>query len=83
MKRKTTTNKPKEFIISEAELSKPEMGVMPNIPNVVNNTKKGKNTIKLERQLTQTPAVMGWLITFFRVFKKIYTHIIKWQGWII
>ncbi len=60
MKRKAaTTNKPKEFIISEAELSKPEMGVIPNTPNVVNNTKKGKNTIKLERQLTQTPAVMG------------------------
>ncbi len=52
MKRKTTTNKPKEFVISEADLSKPEMGVMPNTPNVVNNTKKGKNTIKLERQLT-------------------------------
>ena len=52
MKRKTTTNKPKEFVISEADLSKPEMGVMPNTPNVVNNTKKGKITIKLERQLT-------------------------------
>ena len=59
MQRKTTTTKSKEFTISAAELSKPEMGVIPNTPNVVNTTKKGKNTIKLERQLTQTPAVMG------------------------
>ena len=53
MKRKTTTNQPKEFVISEAELSKPEMGVVSNTLKVVNTTKKGKNTIKLDRQLTQ------------------------------
>ena len=59
MKRKTTTNQPKEFVISEAELSKPEMGIVSNTLKVVNTTKKGKNTIKLDRQLTQTPAIMG------------------------
>ena len=47
MKRKTTTNQPKEFVISAAELSRLGMGVMFKAYKVVDTTKKGKITIDL------------------------------------
>ncbi len=49
MKTKTTT-KPKELTISSAELSRFGMGVMNKDIKVVNTAKKGKITIKLERE---------------------------------
>jgi len=51
MKRKAaTTNKPKEFTISAAELSRLGMGVKSRALKVVDTAKKGKITIRLERQ---------------------------------
>jgi hypothetical protein len=48
MKQKTT--KSKELTISSAELSRFAMGVMSRALKVVNTAKKGKITIKLEKQ---------------------------------
>lgn len=48
MKQKTT--KTKELTISSAELSRFGMGVMSRALKVVNAAKKGKITIKLEKQ---------------------------------
>jgi len=60
MKRKTEpTNKPKEFTISATELSRLGMGVMSRALKIVDTAKKGKITIRLERQQTHSPAVMG------------------------
>lgn len=50
MKTKTSKTKPKELIISSAELSRFGMGVMNRAIKVVNTAKKGKITIKLERE---------------------------------
>ena len=47
---KTKTAKPKELTISSAELSRFGMGVMNKAIKVVNTAKKGKITIKLERE---------------------------------
>jgi len=49
MKRKTSKSKPREFTISSAELSRFGMGVMNRALRVINSAKKGKITIKLER----------------------------------
>jgi len=51
MQRKTTTTKSKEFTISAAELSRLGMGIMVRALKVVDTAKKGKITIKLEKQL--------------------------------
>jgi len=48
MKQKTT--KSKELTISSVELSRFGMGVMSRALKVVNTAKKGKITIKLEKQ---------------------------------
>ena len=48
MKQKTT--KTKELTISSAELSRFGMGVMSRVLKVVDAAKKGKITIKLEKQ---------------------------------
>jgi hypothetical protein len=50
MKRNTSKSKPREFTISSAELSRFGMGVMDRALKVVNTAKKGKITIKLERE---------------------------------
>lgn len=50
MKRKTTKSKPRELTISTAELSRFGMGVMNRALRVVNTAKKGKITIRLEKQ---------------------------------
>lgn len=50
MKRKTTKSKPRELTISTTELSRFGMGVMNRALKVVNTAKKGKITIRLERQ---------------------------------
>jgi len=50
MKRKTSKLKPREFIISSAELSRFGMGVINRALKVVNSAKKGKITIRLERE---------------------------------
>ncbi len=47
---KTKTSKSKEFTISTAELSRFGMGVMDKALKVVNSAKKGKITIKIERE---------------------------------
>ncbi len=47
---KTKTSKPRELIISSAELSRFGIGVMNKALKVVNSAKKGKITIKLERK---------------------------------
>ncbi len=47
---KTKTSKPREFTISSAELSRFGVGVMNRALKVVNSAKKGKITIKLERE---------------------------------
>ncbi len=47
---KTKTSKPRELTISSAELSRFVIGVMNNALKVVNSAKKGKITIKLERE---------------------------------
>jgi hypothetical protein len=50
MQRKTTTtNNPKEFTISAAELSRLGMGIMARALKVVDTAKKGKITIRLEK----------------------------------
>ena len=49
MKTKTST-KPKELTISSAELSRFGIGVMNKALKVLNSAKKGKITIKLERE---------------------------------
>ena len=49
MKTKTST-KPKELTISSAELSRFGMGVMNKAIKVVNTAKKGKITIRLEKE---------------------------------
>lgn len=50
MKRKTTKSKPRELTISTAELSRFGIGVMNKALRVVNTAKKGKITIRLEKQ---------------------------------
>jgi len=50
MKRKTSKSKPREFTISSAQLSRFGMGVMERALKVVNTAKKGKITIRLERE---------------------------------
>jgi len=50
MQRKTTTSKSKEFTISATELSRLGMGIMTKALKVVNTAKKGKITIRLEKQ---------------------------------
>ncbi len=47
---KTKTSKPRELTISSAELSRFGIGVMNKALKVVNAAKKGKITIKLEKQ---------------------------------
>jgi Cu/Ag efflux protein CusF len=50
--KKTTekSNKGKEITISASELTRLGMGVMTRALNVVNTARKGKITIKLERE---------------------------------
>jgi len=50
MKTKTSKSKPREFTISSAELSRFGMGVMNKALKVVNTAKKGRITIKIERE---------------------------------
>ena len=50
MKRKTSKSKSREITISSAELSRFGMGVMNKALKVVDTAKKGKITIKLEKQ---------------------------------
>ncbi len=50
MKTKTSKSKPREFTISSAELSRFGMGVMSKALKVVNTAKKGRITIKIERE---------------------------------
>ncbi len=47
---KSKTSKPRELTISSAELSRFGIGVMNKALKVVNSAKKGKITIKLERE---------------------------------
>jgi hypothetical protein len=47
---KTKTSKPRELTISSAELSRFGIGVMSKALKVVNSAKKGKITIKIERE---------------------------------
>jgi hypothetical protein len=47
---KTKTSKPRELTISSAELSRFGIGVMNKALKVVNSAKKGKITIKIERE---------------------------------
>ena len=47
---KTKTTKPRELTISSAELSRFGTGVMNKALKIVNTAKKGKITIKLERE---------------------------------
>ncbi len=47
---KTKTTKPRELTISSAELSRFGTGVMNKALKVVNSAKKGKITIRLERE---------------------------------
>ena len=50
MKTKTSKSKPREFTISSAELSRFGIGVMSKALKVVNTAKKGRITIKIERE---------------------------------
>jgi len=50
MNRKISKSKPREFTISSAELSRFGIGVMNKALKVVNSAKKGKITIRLERE---------------------------------
>ena len=50
MKTKTLKSKPREFTISSAELSRFGTGVMNKALKVVNTAKKGRITIKIERE---------------------------------
>ncbi len=50
MKRNTSKSKPRELTISSAELSRFGIGVMNRALKVVNTAKKGKITIRLEKQ---------------------------------
>jgi len=47
---KSKTSKSREFTISSAELSRFGTGVMNKALKVVNSAKKGKITIKIERE---------------------------------
>ena len=47
---KTKTSKPRELTISSADLSRFGIGVMNKALKVVNSAKKGRITIKLERE---------------------------------
>jgi len=76
------TNKPIEFTMSAANLSRLEIGVNSRALKVVNTSETGKITVKLEKQFVQNPAVRG-LITFFLVLKKIHTPIISCKSWIM
>ena len=53
-----TTNKPKELIISAAELSRRGMGVMARALKVVDTAKKVRSPLDL-RNNKLSPAVMG------------------------
>ncbi|MDH3313399.1 MAG: hypothetical protein OEM28_09690 [Nitrosopumilus sp.] len=50
MKSKTSKSKPRELTISTSELSRFGMGVMSRAQKVVNTAKKGKITIRVERE---------------------------------
>ncbi|HJJ22682.1 MAG TPA: hypothetical protein OQH54_03075 [Nitrosopumilus sp.] len=50
MKSKTSKSKPRELTISSVQLSRFGMGVMAKALKVVNTAKKGKITIRLERE---------------------------------
>ena len=50
MKRKSPKSKPRELTISSAELTRFGMGVMHKALKVVDTAKKGKITIRLEKQ---------------------------------
>ncbi len=50
MKQNTSKSNPREIIISSAEISRFGMRVMDRAMKVVNTAKKGKITIKLEKQ---------------------------------
>ena len=47
---KTKTSKPRELTISSAELSRFGIGIMNRALKIVNSAKKGKITIKIERE---------------------------------
>ncbi len=50
MKQNTSKSNPREITISSAELSRFGIGVMNKALKVVNSAKKGKITIKIERE---------------------------------
>ncbi len=50
MKQNTSKSNPKEITISSAEISRFGMRVMDRAMKVVNSAKKGKITIKIERE---------------------------------
>ncbi|MDH3312880.1 MAG: hypothetical protein OEM28_07000 [Nitrosopumilus sp.] len=50
MKSKTLKSNPREFTLSTAELSRFGIGVMSRVLKVVNTAKKGKITIRVERE---------------------------------
>jgi hypothetical protein len=50
MKQNTAKTKPRELIISSAEISRFGMGVMSRALKIVDAAKKGKIIIKLEKQ---------------------------------
>ncbi len=50
MKQNTSKSKPKEITISSAEISRFGMGVLDRAMKIINAAKKGKITIKLEKQ---------------------------------
>ena len=50
MKSKTSKSKPRELTLSTSELSRFGMGVMSRALKVVNTAKKGKITIRVERE---------------------------------
>ena len=50
MKTKTSKSKPRELTLSTAEISRFGMGVMSKALKIVNTAKKGKITIRLERE---------------------------------
>jgi len=50
MKNKNSKSKPRELTLSTADLSRFGMGVMSRALKVVNTAKKGKITIRVERE---------------------------------
>lgn len=64
---KTKKSKPKELVISTAELSKLGMSVMNKALKVVNTAKKGKITIRVEK--TQ-PGIVIWICRLITIFDQ-------------